>query len=256
MRTARSVQSVAAKTVPDGYTLLFDFDALDTLRSLMPHMNFDPNKALLPIAMVGGCPLVVVASGKAPFDDVKGLLDTAKRSAHRLEGATPGRETLNHLVGEWIEVAAHIKLVQIPYSGGAAALSGIAAGDVPFGIVSPIVIYPGLVAASKIKVIALTSRRRPAFLPSSWSTLAENGLPIDASVGLGLFAPAGTSDAIVSRVDQAIDRTLQDDSVRKRMNDLGINPEHIGPAAFVERIRNDEARYEEIIRRAGTGIER
>src|SRR5580704_10690708 len=78
----------------------------------------------------------------------------------------------------------------------------IAAGDVALGIVQPVAVYPGLVAAGKIKVIALTGARRPDFAPSAWPTLAEGGLPVDATLWLGMFAPLGTPDAIVAKLDK------------------------------------------------------
>ena len=145
--------------------------------------------------------------------------------------------------------------MQVAYRGGPDAAKGIAAGDVPLGIVQPVAVYPGLVEAGKIKVIALTGARRPEFAPPTWPTLAESGLPIDATLWLGMFAPLGTPDAIVASLDQAISQIVQDDDIRKRMNEAGINPQHIGPAAFAERVRTDAARYEAIIREAGMHFE-
>ena len=104
-------------------------------------------------------------------------------------------------------------------------------------------------------MIGLTGKRRPSFMPSSWPTLSESGLPIDVTLWLGVFAPAGTPDAIVSRIDQEIGRILQDDIVRKRMHAFGTEPEAVSLVAFAERIRADAARYERTIRKAGIKIE-
>jgi tripartite-type tricarboxylate transporter receptor subunit TctC len=93
-------------------------------------------------------------------------------------------------------------------------------------------------------------------LPSSWPTLSENGLPINATLWLGIFAPSGLPDAVVSRLDRAISQALQDDTVRKRMNDIGFNPQFLDQAAFVERIRVDSSHYEPIIRQTGIALER
>jgi tripartite-type tricarboxylate transporter receptor subunit TctC len=199
--------------------------------------------------------MVLVAGGNAPFGDLKGFLEAAKASPNGLAYATPGQGTVNNVVGQWIAVTAHIKLLHVAYRGGPAAAEGIAAGDVPLGIVQPPAVYPGLVEAGKIKVIALTGAQRPDFLPSTWPTLAENGLPIDATLWLGMFAPLGTPAAIVARVDQAISRIVQDDGIRKRMNDTGISPQHMEPAAFSELIRSDAARYSAIIQQAGMHFE-
>ncbi len=244
-----------AKADPDGYTFLFCAGDFITIPQLMPQMTFSPMKELLPIAMVTSNPMVLVASANAPFSDIKGFLEAAKASPNGLAYATPGQGTVNNVVGQWIAVTAHIKLLQIAYRGGPAAVEGIAGGDVPLGIVQPAAVYPGLVNAGKIKVIALTGAHRPDFLPATWKTLAENGLPIDSTIWLGMFAPLGLPDTIVTRMDQALSQIVRDESIRKRMKDSGVSPQYVGPAAFTEQIRSDAARYDTIIKQAGMHFE-
>jgi tripartite-type tricarboxylate transporter receptor subunit TctC len=243
-----------AKAAPDGYTLLFAPSDFITLPALMPLRGFDPSKELTPIAMVSSNPLVVAANANAPFSTVNELIATAKASAGGIAFGTPGAGTVNRVVGEWIAMAAKINLMNVPYRGGPATARGIAAGEVPLGIVSPIAVYPGLVEAGKVKVIALTAPRAPS-LPASWPTLAESGLPIEAALWLGLFAPAGTPAAVASSVDQAVGQALHDDSLRKRMTDVGINPDHIGQAALIARIESDTAHYDQVIRQTGIRVE-
>jgi tripartite-type tricarboxylate transporter receptor subunit TctC len=244
-----------SKAEPDGYTLLFCASDFISIPQLMPQMSFNPMKELLPVAMVTNSPMVLVAGANAPFNDVKGVLDAAKTNPNGLAYATPGQGTVNNVIGQWIAVSAHIKMLQIAYRSGLAAAEDIAAGDVPLGIVQPVAVYPGLVDAGKIKVIALTGAKRPDFVPASWRTLADSGLPIDATLWLGLFAPLATPDAVVARIDQAVIAVVADKDIRKRMNDTGINPEHVGPALFAEKIRSDAARYDAIIRQAGMHFE-
>jgi len=244
-----------AKAEPDGYTLLFSAGDFIAIPQLMPQMTFSPIKELLPIAMVTNSPMVLVASGKAPFNDFQGVLAAARVNPNGLSYATPGQGTINNVVGQWIAISAHIKMLQVAYRGGPAAAAGIAAGDVPLGIVQPPAVYPGLVDAGRVKVIALTGAKRPNFLPASWPTLAESGLPIDATVWIGLFAPLGTPDEIVARLDRAIGAVVQDGDARKRMFEAGINPEHLASTAFAAKIRDDAARYEAIIREAGMHFE-
>lgn len=246
---------MAVKAVPDGYTLFLCPGDLITLAALKPHMDFDPGKRLLPVAMISSNPLVVVANAKAPFNSIKEMLDAARTNSRALEYATPGPGTENHVVGEWIATAAQVKLLHVPYSGGAAAGNGVAAGVVPLGIFSPPVVYPALVDAGKVKVLALTGNDRPAFLPASWPTLIESGVPIDSTNWLGVFAPPGTPDAVVARVDAALAQAVQDATVRKRMNDFGMEPKHLAAAAFAAFIRDDTATYARIIRETGIHIE-
>jgi tripartite-type tricarboxylate transporter receptor subunit TctC len=246
---------VVSKSDPDGYTLLFCAGDFITIPQLMPQRTFSPMNELLPIAMMTDSPMVLVASANASFGDVRSVVDAAKVNPNGLAYATPGVGTVNNVVGQWIAVSARIKMLQVSYRSGPDAAKGVAAGDVALGIVQPVAVYPGLVAAGKIKVIALTGARRPDFAPSAWPTLAEGGLPVDATLWLGMFAPLGTPDAIVAKLDKAISQIVQDGDIRKRMNEAGINPQHIGPAAFAERIRSDASRYEAIIREAGMRFE-
>ncbi|HEX4409417.1 MAG TPA: tripartite tricarboxylate transporter substrate-binding protein [Xanthobacteraceae bacterium] len=240
---------------PDGYTLLLSTSDFSTAPELLPKLNFDPQKDLLPVAIVSDNPMIVVANANAPFHDLKGLLETARANANGMNYATPGSGSLNHVIGEWIGVTAHIKVLQVPFKGGVEASTAVASGDVPVGIVSTPSVYPALIDAGKINVIALTGRRSP-FLPASWPTLAEAGLPIDARLWLGVFVPAGTPQSIVSRLDQAIGQAMQDDAVRKRMNDIGFGPDYLDRAAFAARIAADAARYGPIIRQSGITAER
>lgn len=246
---------IAVKAAPDGYTLFVSPGDLITLAALKPHMDFDPGTQLLPIAMIATNPLVVVANAKAPFNSIKEMLDAARTSPRALEYATPGPGTENHVVGEWIATAAHVKLLHVPYNGGSAAGNGVAGGFVPIGIFSPPVVHPALISAGKVKVLALTGKDHPAFLPS-WPTLIESGVPVDSTNWLGVFAPPSTPDEIVTRVDAALAQAVQDPTARKRMNDLGMAPEHLGAAAFAAFIRDDAANYARIIRETGIHVER
>jgi tripartite-type tricarboxylate transporter receptor subunit TctC len=248
--------SVAAKAPADGYTLLFCPGDVFTIASLRPHADVDVGAQLQPIAMINGNPMVIVANAKAPFSTMKEMVEAAKASPDPLEYGIPGRGTVNDVIGQWIAIEARIKLQQIPYQGGSEGAISVAAGEVPLGIFSPPPVYHGLVDAGKIKVLAVTSKSRPSYLPSTWPTLIENGLPIDALNWQGLFAPAGTPVAVVSRLDQALRQVLQGEGVAKRMNDFGMEPLYLPQAAFVEQIRADTARYDRIIKEAGIAIER
>jgi len=247
---------IAVKAAPDGYTLFLCPSDLITLAAFKPHMDFDPGTHLLPVAMISSNPLVVVANAQAPFNSIKEMLDAARTSPRALEYATPGPGTENHVVAEWIATAAHIKLLHVPYSGGAAAGNGVAAGFVPLGIFSPPVVYPALIDAGKVKVLALTGKDRPPFLPASWPTLIESGVPVDSVNWLGIFVPPTTPDDIVTRIDEALAAVVADATVRKRMNDFGMTPRHLGAAAFAAFIRADAATYARIIRETGIDIER
>lgn len=247
---------MTVKAAPDGYTLFLCPGDLITLAALKPHMDFDPVTQLVPVAMISSNPLVVVANANAPYNSIQEMLDAARASSRALEYATPGPGTENHVVGEWIATTARVKLLHVPYSGGSAAGNGVAGGFVPLGIFSPAVVYPALIDAGKVKVLALTGRDRPPFLPASWPTLIEHGVPVDSTNWLGVFAPPSTPDQIVTRIDAALAKAVQDATVHKRMNDFGMAPRHLGPTAFAAAIRADARAYARIIRETGIQIER
>jgi tripartite-type tricarboxylate transporter receptor subunit TctC len=247
--------NVVAKALPDGYTLLLTPGDFITMPSLVPPMAFDPHKDLVPIAMVTSNPMIVVANIAAPFNNVKELIDAAKAQPGAIAYSTPGTGTINHVAGEWMAAAANIKLLHVPYRGGPASANGIAAGDVPLGVVSPSS-GKALIDGGRVKVIALTGKRRPSSVPASWQTLDENGLAVDAVLWNGLFAPAGTPAAIVNRLDQEVARIMREDRIRTFLSNSGIDADLISQAAFGERIRTDAARYDDIIRQTGIKINR
>ena len=247
--------SVVAKAPADGYTVLFCPGDVITIASLKPHADVDVATQLVPVAMVNSNPMLVVASAKAPFNTMQEMTEVAKASPNPLDYGTPGRGTLNDVAAQWIAIEAHIKLRQIPYQGGSLAAIGVAAGDIPLGVFSPPAVYPGLVEAGKIKVLAMTTKSRPSFLPSTWPTLIESGLPVDAPNWQGMFAPTGTPDAVILRLERALQQVLRDDNIAKRMNVVGMEPQYMPQVPFIEQIRTDAARYARIIKEAGIGTE-
>ena len=100
------------------------------------------------------------------------------------------------------------------------------------------------------------TKQRPSFASSDWPTLAELGFPVDAALWVALYAPTGTPQTIVDRLDQEVLRILKDEAVRKRLNQLGTEASGISQKTFVDRIRTDAARYLEIIKQTGVKVDR
>ncbi|PWT84368.1 MAG: hypothetical protein C5B56_15760 [Proteobacteria bacterium] len=247
--------TAVAKAAPDGYTFLLGPGDFVTRPTLMPQMTFDPHKDLMPVAMVSSNSMLIVAAAHETFSSVDELIAAAKARPGEIGYASPGNATLNHVAVEWMAAEAKIRLLHVPYRGGGAAANGIAAGDVPLGVVSPPVVQ-ALIDNGKIKVIALTSKERPPSVPATWPTLADSGLDVDAVFWVGLFAPAGTPDAVIARLDREIASALLDERVRKQMFDAGLDPTYVGQKPFVERIRAEATRYSEIILRTGIKVDR
>jgi tripartite-type tricarboxylate transporter receptor subunit TctC len=111
---------------------------------------------------------------------------------------SPGHGTINQLAVEWLALEAGIKLLHVPYRGGAAPVNGLAAGDTALGVTTLTSVKASL--TGKIKVVVQLNRERPTFL-QQWPTMTDAGLNVDAGLTLGLYAPANTPAAIVSRLD-------------------------------------------------------
>jgi tripartite-type tricarboxylate transporter receptor subunit TctC len=244
----------ASKAAPDGYTLLMTTGDFITMPTLMPAMSFDPYKDLVPVTMVAAAPLILAANSASPMRTVGDLVSAAKASPGSIAYSSPGNGTINQLAVEWMAIESGIKLLHVPYRGGVPAATAVAAGDVPIGALTPSSAMP-YIDSGKVKVLALMTRQRPAFAPD-WPTLAEQGIPVDAALWVGLFAPAGTPPAIVGRLDAEVVRIVQDQEVRKRLNTLGTEASLISQEAFVERIRADATRYTKIIEQTGVRLER
>ena len=238
---------LVANATRDGSRLFAYGGDLFSLGALMPRSDFDAGNQLVAVSQISESPLLVVTGGRSPFNDVKGMIEAANAGPQGLTYATFAFASVNNVVGQWIAKEAHIKLHNVTYRSGAEAALAAAAGDVSLAIVSPASVFPSLVGAGAVKVIALTTEQRPSYLPASWSTLAESGLPIDASTFFGIFGAAGMPDAAITRLDRAFNTVLSDDAVRQRLRQVGMFAEHLGPAELAKRIKADRRRYERII---------
>jgi len=241
--------ALVAKAAPDGYTLLITPGDFLTMQPIMPPLTFDPGKALIPVTMLAVAPLILVANPDSGIASVKDLIATAKARPGTIAYSSPGVGTSNHLAVEGIAIAEGIKLLHVPYRGGAPAVTAVAAGEVALGAVTQSS-GAGFIQSGKVKVVALMSRQRPSFAPD-WPTLAEAGIDVDAALWVGLFAPAGTPAAIVDRLDAVTSKILHSEELRKQLNVLGTDPLPLSQAAFAARIKADTARYALVIEKTG-----
>jgi tripartite-type tricarboxylate transporter receptor subunit TctC len=241
--------AVVAKSPPDGYTLLITTGDFVTMSGIMPPLSFDPSRELTPVTMLAAAPAILVANSASGMNSVQDIIAAARARPGAIAYSSPGVGTTNQLAMEGLAIAAGLKLLHVPYRGGAPAATAVAAGDVPIGCVTPSS-GEGLIQSGKIKVVALMSKQRPSFAPD-WPTLAEAGFDIDASLWVGLFAPAGTPAAIVDRLDAEARGTLRSAEVQRALNSVGTDAAPLSQAAFAERIKAEAARYAVIIQKTG-----
>jgi tripartite-type tricarboxylate transporter receptor subunit TctC len=241
--------AVVAKAAPDGYTLLMTTGDFITVPGTMPALSFDPHKELTPITMLAIAPLILVANADSGMNTVKDIFDAAKARPGAVAYSSPGIGTINQLAIEGLAIEGGVKFLHVPYRGGAPAATAVAAGDVALGALTQSS-AEGLIQAGKVKVVALMAKQRPSFAPN-WPTLADLGMDIDAALWVGFFAPAGTSAAIVNKLDAEVSRILRMADVQRQLNAVGTDAFPLSQADFVQRIKADAARYAIIIQKTG-----
>lgn len=240
----------AVRSPADGYTLLMATNGEFTINpAVYAKLPYDPQKDVVPIIMATSTPLMWVANTNAPINSIPELIAAAKEKPGAIAYSTPGNGTMNHLTGEWFSLATGTKYLHVPYKGGAPAATAIASGEVPVGVVA---ISSGLpfIKSGKVKVLGLTTAKRSA-RAADWPTAAESGVKdFDAAIWVGLFAPAGTPQAILTQVENDVRQALKDPAVADRLAAVGAEPVGMPANELKERIKVDAARFMKIAKEA------
>lgn len=244
---------VAAKAVPDGYTIVMGESANTAINpSLYAKMPFDPARDLAPIALVGTVPLVLVVAAGSSLDSPAAIVAAAKTRS--LTFASSGNGTVGHLVGEIWKRDAGIELLHVPYKGAAPVMTDLVGGQVDLHFAS-IPAAAALVKAGKLKALAVTTAQRSSVLPDV-PTLAEVGYPgFDYRVLYGVLAPAGTPADVVSRVNAEINRALQTPEVRASLAQNGVEPGGGTAAAFATFLERERTKWARVVKASGARVD-
>ncbi len=240
------------KAAPDGYTFVVgtvgEFAINPSLyKDIIP---YDVERDLAPVAMLSDTPLVLAASSESPYYSVQDVIAAAKAKPGDIPAASPGNGTFNHLAIEWFGLQAGIKLLHIPYRGGAPAATSVAAGDVPLGILAISSVAP-FVQSGRIRVLAVTTARRSDY-NRDWKTLQEEGVPeVDASNWVGMFAPKGVPQPIIEKLHAEIQKILLMQDMRERFAAGGADTTPMSNADFDARVKKDTVRFSKIVAVAG-----
>jgi tripartite-type tricarboxylate transporter receptor subunit TctC len=238
-----------AKAAPDGYTILFTTNGLAISPALYRKLPFDAKKDFAPISQLHVSQLVLVASVKAPIKSTREMIALAKAKPGVLNYGMTGVGNPLHLTMEMLKTAAGIEMQAIPYRGDAPLLSALIAGDVQVAVV-PLPTSRQHIEAGKLRGLAVTGARRSPALPDL-PTVAESALPgFDSAAWHGLFAPAGTPPAVVSRVQREFALALQAPDVRARLARFGIEPVGSTSGEFTAKFEADIAKFAKIVKDA------
>jgi tripartite-type tricarboxylate transporter receptor subunit TctC len=238
-----------AKSAPDGYTLLLGTISLSVNPSLYPKMTYDPQKDLTAISMISSTPFLLVVNPKAPYNTTRDLLDAARTSKTGIDYATAGNGSGSHLFTELLSSLAGVKLTHIPYKGAAPAMNDVLGNQVSVFFDNIITTLP-MVKAGKLRALAVSTRQRSRVAPEI-PTLAESGVPgFDATAWFGLFAPAGTPQDVIARLNHEVVEAVKDPTVSEKLLQLGAEPISMSPEAFDAFFRGEVAKWGQVVRSA------
>lgn len=244
--------TIAARGAPDGYTLLSAHTGEFAVSPFVfKGVPFELDRDFTAVVMLSDAPMIVVVNSQSPVNSFKDLVAMARARPGQVSYGSPGNGSVNHLATEWLAVAAGIKLLHVPYKGGAPAVSAVAGNEVVMTIAGLPGVTPHL-QAKRVKVIGITTAKRSPQVPN-YPTPQEGGIPaVDASIWVGLFAPKGTPKAIVNKLYSVSAEMLKFPDVKERYAVVG-GAETIGmpPAEFHARVKQDAERYKKIVQEVG-----
>jgi tripartite-type tricarboxylate transporter receptor subunit TctC len=237
------------KAPADGYTLLFAPSSHATLKELYPNLSFDPLKDFTPIATVARTAYIYVVHPSVGAKSVKELLDIARAKPGSIAYASTGMGTAQHLAGEALRRAGNVDILHVPYKGSGAVRGDLLSGRVQTMFDNVAVMLP-YVQRKELLAVAVTSAKRSPLLPEV-PTMRELGLPeVEIEGWFVVLGPAGVPDAVVQRLNAAINKVLVAPATAGRLAEIGADP-LIGPPKDVSTIvGNDRERWGKVIREA------
>ena len=239
-----------AKSKPDGYTIGVLGSSLSALPALLPAMPFNPERDLVPVALLSSSPLVLVTHPTSPYRTLADYVKAAKARPGELAFASGGVATMGHLLAEQLQVHAGLQLIHVPYKGGAPAMTGLLAGQVSmfFDALGTTI---NLAKEARVRPLALAAVKRAAVLPDV-PTLAEAGYAqVQGNGWYGMFAPSGTSPDQLARLNAEVNKALQAPEVKDKLTALGSVAEGGSPQVLADLLTIEVPRWSKLVRERG-----
>lgn len=234
----------------DGYTLLYDATAFAVNPLLYKSLPYDSKRDLRPISLISLTPNLLVVRTDSPYHGIADLTAAARSKPGRITFGSPGQGTAQHVAAALYAQGFGLKLVHVPYKGGAPALADLMGGQIDIMFSNMSASYP-LVRGGKLRALAVSSKSRVPELPEV-PTVAESGLPgYEVYEWNGMFAPAGVPDEIARKVETAVQATLRDPSVRSRLTALGAQPIGSSAQEFGKFVDHEMNRAKQILNESG-----
>jgi tripartite-type tricarboxylate transporter receptor subunit TctC len=251
--SAMLATGAVAKAQPDGYTLLACASGEVAINHFLfkERMSYDPAKELVPIALIGIVPCVVVVAAATPVHNPKELIDYARANPGKLSFSSSGIGNPQQLAGELMNSMAGIQVLHVPYRGSAPAVTDVATGAVTMSFSSLAAALP-LISAGNLRAVAVTSRERMPQLPDV-APLSE-GAPGLAGYELlnwfAMFGTAGTPPEIVERLNGIVNTALKDPAIADKLLPQGIVPKPMKVAEFKAFVDSERTKFGKIVEQA------
>jgi tripartite-type tricarboxylate transporter receptor subunit TctC len=239
-----------AKAAADGYTLLMGGNsALVISPSLYSTLPYDPVKDFAPISQVFIAANVLAVPPELPVKSVAELVALAKAQPGKLSYGHAGVGTSQHLGAELFKYMAHLEIASVAYRGTTALMPDLLAGRISMSFANIVNVVP-LAREGKLRALAITSIKRSSLAPDL-PTMAESGFPgFEAVPWFGLLAPAGTPKDVLDKLHAETAKALASADVRKKFDELGLEPVGNTPAEFAQIIRKETPEWAKVIRDA------
>jgi tripartite-type tricarboxylate transporter receptor subunit TctC len=246
--------TVVAKAAPDGYTILLgDVGNMTMGPAVRRNVPFDPVRDFAPISQLVSAPNIVVVNPSVPVNTFSEFIAYAKANPGKLSYASSGTGGSAHLAGELLKRATGIDMIHVPYKGASAAIPDVLRGEVQVMIgLSPVL---PLVRDQRLRPLATTGLKRTTFLPEI-PAIAEVGFPgFEATAWYGLFAPAGTPKAVLSRLHDVAIKALKSPDVKSKLEAAGNEVIGSNPEDFAAYIRSELKKWADVVAAAGIKVE-
>jgi tripartite-type tricarboxylate transporter receptor subunit TctC len=246
---ANIAAEAAARALPDGYTMVLVSAPHAISKVLYRTLNYDLEKDLTPIALLGTVPHALIVHPSIPAKSVKELIALGRAKPAQLAYASSGVGSTDHIAAEMVSSIANVKFLHVPYKGAAPAVVDVIAGHVAMMFASMPVAVPA-VRGGRVRCIAVTGAKRAEVMPEI-PTIAESGLPgYELTTWYGIMFPAGTPNEIVTRMNAELNRVIKLPEVRERLAAVGAEPLGGSPEDYAAVIKVDVAKFAKVVKDA------
>jgi tripartite-type tricarboxylate transporter receptor subunit TctC len=247
---------LAAKAIPDGYTLFFSSPgSLTILPHLQKkHVNYDTLRDFMPVSLVSIGPFLLITHPSVPVKTVKELLALAKAEPGKLNYASAGNGAANHLAMELFKSMSGADITHVPYKGAPQAVTDLIGGSVNlmFNSIPPVIQH---IKSGRLRLIAVSSAKRSPQLPDV-PTVSEAGVPgYESITWFGLLVPAKTPPAIVARLHRDLVKVVRAPELKAQFELQGYDAVGGSPAEFAAFIRAESAKYAQVIKISGAKVD-